>query len=266
MATLTKQTSTAESKGSATLPLPEDTSSGLQHIEDCTHELIEEGSCIECGLAMTGSGSHMQREEEYSTSHQRAAAVSTMGFEKDLEGKDLPAEIKAWVLKMAAAAQKETLRMNSRAVRLFAYVYLAYLTLEYPMEPEKLVAILNIDKALLPEALRLASGIGPKPLPQSRNAAITAPMVVIPPNSYLNKVLPVLKMEAYKATIEALIDKAIARDPLLLEEKPEWMAIAFVKYYLDSSGYTVPKFHDHFKMTASSVKGCVAKIEAALRE
>ncbi len=270
-------------EASPSLPLPDENGAGhlashdtpkpspsvgggdLSHIENCTHELVEEGSCLECGLAITGDGSHMQREEEYSTSHQRAAAVSTMGFEKDLEGKDLPPEIKAWVLRMAAAAPKHTLRMASRDRRLFAYVYLAYLELGYPLEPEKIATTLGIDKSQLPEALRLASGISPTPLPQSHNNPVTAPMVVLSPVAYLDDALAVLKMEVYKDTIQALMEKALVRDPLLYEERPKWMAVAIIKYYLDLNGASMVKFHDHFGMTATSVKGCVAKIQGALK-
>lgn len=254
---------------SSQLPLPiEETKSaesGLQHIEDCKHEHIEEGSCIECGLSISGSGSHMQQEEEYSISHQRVTQASTMGFNKDLDGKDLPPEVKAWVLKMVASAPKKVARMASRERRLFAYVYIAHATLGYDIDPEKVAGILGIHKSQLAESIRLASGISPTVLPQSHNNTQIVPMMVLSPISYLDSTLPILKLEEHKAAIQSLMEEALEKEPLLYEEKPKWMAVAFIKYFLEKNKQSVVKFHEKFDMTATSVKSCLTKIQAVLK-
>ena len=213
---------------------------------------------------MSSTGSYLQHEEDYSVSHQRATPVSTMGLEKDLEGKNLPQEIKALVLQMAGSAPKSIYRMGCRSRLLFAYVYLAYLRLDYVFEPEKVAAILGIDKSQWSAALLLASGISSTPLPQSRTETITAPMNVVSPITYFDSLLPLVKMQTYRSQITDLAKKALEIDPLLYEEQPRRMAVAFIKYFLDTNQMSIPKFHTYFNMTAASIKTCVNKISAAL--
>lgn len=242
-----------------------DNESGFKHVEECLHETVENGSCNICGLDISSSGSYLSYHEDYSASHQRSTPVSTLGFDKDLADKNIPTEIKAWVLQKAGMAPKRIHRLGCRQRILFAYVYLGYMQFNYTFEPEKVAELLGIDKSQWGGALQLVSGISSTQLPQAKVDTITAPLHIVSPLTYLDSVLTTLKMEAHKAKVIELATKALEKDPLLYEEQPKRMAVAFLKYYLDTNNMSVPKFHTYYSMTAVSIKACVGKIQAALR-
>ncbi|CAH6418736.1 Hypothetical protein POVN_LOCUS457 [uncultured virus] len=252
------------SRGETKVPAAPDGSS-LLHIVECPHEYIHLGTCEDCGLAMSSSGSHLSHETEYTSSHQRAAPRSTLGFDKDLADKNFPAEIKAWVLQKAGSAPKQIHRMGKRDQILFAYVYLAYLQLQYPIKPEEIMSELGIKKTEISAAVQLASGIASMTLPQSEQDMITAPMNVVSPIRYIPEVVAVLSnipnLKEHQPHITAIAEAALKKDQSLYEERPKHMAVGFLKYYLDRLGYHVPKFYSHFNMTSASINSYVRKIQ-----
>lgn len=228
---------------------------------ECRHETIESGTCVECGLSMSCTGSHLGYEQDYSLSHQRSAGVSSLGFEKDLAAiRDLSEEIKAWVIRKTVSAPKGIHRMGCREQILFAYVYLGHLTLGYTVEPEKIAESLQMKPCNIAPAIKLASGISSIPLPQSVGDTVTAPMVIISPVTYLKSTLQLIDKTQYLQQITDITNKALDADELLYEERPRSMAIGFIKYYLDINKIDVPKYHTFFNVTPSSVKTSVKKI------
>lgn len=256
----------------------------LKNMENCVHETVEAGTCMECGLLISGA-SFLSHDEEYSNSHQRSTNAAPLGFEKELKDKNIPERVKTWVLENNILAPKRIHRMKNREYMLLANVYLGYIALGYDIQPEKIAENLGISYTRWNKALKLSSGTSSVPLPQNSSNTIIASVVVISPVSYIEERVKILEpivnnIVEHIPNIKKCMEEALKTDQLLYEEKPTWVAIGMLKAYLDYYKVVVPSFYTHFntpinsgsistkqikKVPRPTIEGCVARINQALK-
>lgn len=190
----------------------------------------------------------------------RLPPSKTVNFEKELSVISIPSEIKQWVIRKSSLAKKQINRMGCRKQILFAYIYLAYLDLEYlDFKPNKLIDILNISKKNVGLALKYASGISSLLLPQSEDDKLTSSLVVISPSIYIYEILEKINKLEHFPNLKGTCDMLLEKNELLYEENPELMALAIVKHYFDILNVKLYKYHSHFKKTQSVIKTCIKK-------
>jgi hypothetical protein len=238
-------------------------------INDCKHERVYEGICYDCNLCMSATGQNIDMSSDYSSSHVRAVKSTGKIFREYLSEKNLPENVKRRVYAMTSQVTHLTCRKSVRERILFAYCYLAVLHEGYhDIYPSTLAEILNIDKKNIKPAIKLASGIGARPLPQNPEEALLSSMVVIKPYNSITEYCHDFNLMNECKNILAMAESLIENNECLQEYKPNIMALALIKYYLSSKGQTIcdkkkrpVKMHTHYNISVDDFEKCLAAIE-----
>ena len=231
-----------------------------EKLQNCKHQNVFEGICMDCRLHMISCGMHIDNEEDFSTSHMRKNNKKLPSFERDLMNSDFPDEVKKWVYN---TYNSEKTRVGGKEAILFAYIYLAHLQLELDFKPENIASKLNTTKKQVKDGMKIASGMTSKILHAKNVNSIIAPLVVITPLIFIDDQLKQLDLFKYSDLIKEFTAKILKLNSLLYEEKPNLMSLAFIKYYFtkyhpDILGKT--KIHILFKVSLSNLEGCLKQI------
>jgi len=216
-------------------------------MENCKHETIYDGACVECGMEIygTSNGTHIDMSSKYSEHHSYIDANNIQPFENDLKLLNIPNEIKAMVMNLAGSCPRETHRMGVRRQQLFAYIYLAYVQLGFKFDPEKLIKDMKMTQREVNMALRIISGTSSVdiPLPTNENGEpISVPVVVISPAIYIEDICENNNIVEHYERVMEMTKYVLEKDKLLYEYNPKHMAIAIVKHYLNTNNINIPKF------------------------
>jgi len=231
----------------------------------CPHINISDGVCTNCDQILEGA--YFKQVDQFTDAH-AYGTQRTYAFEADLAAlTHIPGEVKQHVIVMLASAPRLIVRKDSRHRVLFAYIYLAYVSLGIPFDPRTLATSVGISSSKYTESLKLVSGIGSFQLPQTKT--LVAPLVVISPVTYIPQLVEVvtraypglsLDMNAIIADMERILEAS----PLLLEDVPYAIAAALVKIHVDRQRTRVIQYYKHVGITPASVKVHVEKVARAL--
>lgn len=230
---------------------------------ECEHINVFNGICSECRMCMSSSGMTIDLKDDYSTSNQKyvISNVSKIrsNFDKELRDKAIPDNVKAWVLHNVSFEIMNNRKVICKQKNIYAYVYLAYLSLNYEIDTKELADILGMKRDLIKQSIKLASGISSSILPQSNT--VTCPMVITSPPYYLSAYLEKLGLESREHDIRAWMKQKLDENMLLYEEKPDIMCIALIKQFFDEINEPQPiKYHLVFKIKKKILENHVAMI------
>jgi len=228
---------------------------------DCPHSCIDEGFCNECGQAMNLTGSYLETSS-YLGNHVTKSFKNT--FENDLQAVILPIDIKEEIIKLSLNITNIT-RKNVRKRVLFSLAYTAYLKLDKSFDPEQLAVVFNLTSNDYTAAIKLVAGIGSN----VNSGAAIIPIAIINPVTYFEHLLIDLKNFA-NVTINEEDLRQIFNDIEKIEPtkifsyQPKHVAVAIIKFYLESKNISVNKFHTCFNMTTATIKKHVEIIKQIL--
>lgn len=234
----------------------------IKDILTCEHINVYEGMCVDCRLYMSSSRMTIDLTDSYSMNNERKQNLHMGKFYEKFKNADgIPETVKTWVQQKAISAPQITHRAGCREQILYAYVYLAYLSLGYEFDPKEIAVELNISKKNIKQGIKLAAGISPICLPQACDDIITAPIVIISPVIYLEEQLKMIKLEKKLKSVRKIAEKALKKNILLYEEKPNIMSLAFIEYYILKKKLNINKIHLIFNITLVSLNLCLEKIK-----
>jgi hypothetical protein len=219
---------------------------------------------------MSNTGQNIDLAADYSNSHVRAMKAPSRIFEEYLAEKDLPENIKRRVYILTRKVTHLTCRKSVRERQLFAYCYLATLHEGcQDIDPHALAKILGISKKNIKPAIKLASGIGARPLPQNPEEALLSSMVVIKPYNNINEYCQDLGLMNECKNIISFSEELIEKNECLQEYKPKIMGLALIKYYLDQQGKTLYdgkkkrplKMHTKYDISIEDFEKCILAIK-----
>jgi hypothetical protein len=230
---------------------------------ECQHNYIDEGFCAECGQAMNINGYYLEHSQ---FDHNHAPKNIKNTFESDLQNIILPADIKE---KIIALSENNT-NINRKNVRkriLYSLAYSAYLMLGKSFDPIELATVFSLNSHDYTSAMKLVSGISNI---NSTNENIS--IVIINPISYFDDLITTLKQSASHVIVEKkdledifnAIEQKCATS--IFCYKPKHIAVAILKYYLDSKSIKIIKFHTYFDMTTSTINRHVDIIKNILND
>lgn len=236
---------------------------------DCPHKHIYDGACVECGMEVygTSSGTHIEMSSNYSEHHSFVDAQNTQPFESDLKNLNIPIEIKTMVMNLANSCPRETHRMGVRRQQLFAYIYLAYLQTGFKFDPEKLQEEMKMTQREVNMALRIISGTSSVDIPlpvTDKDETISAPVVIISPLVYIEDVCETNGIKEHTNSVMELAKNVLDKNKILLEFNPRHMAVAIVKYYMNSLNFNIPKFVKLNGISDSILKQHIIRITKTL--
>ena len=215
--------------------------------DDCNHTINDEGVCTKCGM-MTGS---------FSSEEQSSQKTRYRSFEPDLAKLSFDQDIKSEVIRIASSVSVDQIhRMGKRTTQLFVYLYLAHLRLRGSIEPQKIAEELKMTEKQLNEATKIVSGVSntPMPLPKIDGEILSAPVVIISPLAYLNSLCMMLGINDTCSKIKDFGAKIISKNPLLLEQSPDQVAIGIIKYYMETHNIVNLRFLSIVKRSDNTVK------------
>lgn len=215
--------------------------------DHCEHTINDEGVCTKCGM-MT---------ESFSTEIQPSQKTKYRSFEPDLAKLSFDQDIKSEVIRIASSVSEDQIhRMGKRTTQLFVYLYLAHLRLRGSIEPQKIAEELKMSEKQLNEATKIVSGVSntPMPLPKIGGETLSAPVVIISPLAYLNSLCMQLGINDTCSKIKDFGAKIIAKNPLLLEQSPDQVAIGIIKYYMETHNIVNLRFLSIVKRSDNTVK------------
>lgn len=215
--------------------------------DHCDHTINDEGICTKCGM-MT---------ESFSVETQPSQKTKYRSFEPDLARLSFDQDIKSEVIRIASSVSEDQIhRMGKRTTQLFVYLYLAHLRLRGSIEPQKIAEELKMTEKQLNEATKIVSGVSntPMPLPKIGGETLSAPVVIISPLAYLNNLCMQLGINDTCSKIREFGAKIIAKNPLLLEQSPDQVAIGIIKYYMETHNIINLRFLSIVKRSDNTVK------------
>lgn len=234
--------------------------------ELCSHLEIEDGVCQKCGVETSINGMYFDTSSDINGNYcHKNNKIFT--YETDLSKLFLPDDVKIEVIKLCDITNSIT-RQSPRIRTLFALIYVAYLKLNLPLNPQELAKLVGLSPEDYNEALKLVSGLNSSGISYSSN--ITIPIVILSPLNYLKDVLANLSVHYPKVTFDYnehynLLELAIKKRPILLESKPMSICVGLIKYLLDKKNIKLSKFHEKVSISASVIKNSVKEIEMAFK-
>lgn len=230
-------------------------------VDTCLHACVENGICTACDLLIQEISNS---KYEFSNKHQKNSKT-TLNFQKDLEliGEELPTPIKEWVISAATSGKKTIHRMGCRKQVLYAYIYLAYVSLGYDIiDPKKLMAIVKLDKKDLGNAIKYICGTGKHKLPLSPADSISLSYIIIPPEMFLFEHLQLLgpQFEHYYDELEAFENQLLENNNSLYNEDPYLISKSIIKYFFEIKEIKidVSKNNSFFgDISISAIKNCI---------
>jgi hypothetical protein len=232
-------------------------------IQNCTHLNVYDNVCSNCGLCMVSSCQSIDLNDNYSNSNVKVKFTKN-NYELELKDKDFPEEIKSWVYKISNKSENTIHKLSYKEKILFAYVYLAYLELEYNFDPIEIIEKLGMKKKDIKSGIKLASGMSSKILPQCNYTHVTSPLVIISPLFFVKEQLEKLDYIKYIDDITLLIEDLLNENQLLLEEKPNIVSLAVIKFYMINNlniNAKKNKIHIIFNIPLVSFNKCYNMIE-----
>jgi len=227
----------------------------------CLHSYIEEGFCNECGQAMNISGSYLE-SSSYLGNHATKSIKNT--FESDLQAVLLPIDIKEEIINLSLSITNIT-RKNVRKRVLFSLAYTAYLKLNKSFDPEQLALVFNLTSNDYTAAIKLVAGIGSN----VNSGAAIIPIAIINPVTYFENLLIDLKTFSgviiNEEDLKYIFSEIEKIEPTkIFSYQPKHVAVAIIKFYLDSKNISINKFHTCFNMTTATIKKHVEIIRQIL--
>lgn len=225
----------------------------------CEHEYVDGSICNLCGITFDAC-QLLNEHIGYSKNHNRKFH-SVISFENELIKYGYSEKVNEWVLEQISNIPKSTLKINTRAKILFAYIYLAHLHLQLDIDPILLATKIGLDRIGIDDAIKLASGIIPKY--QSINQNLSASIVVISPESYIKMLCEHFKIENV-SEILLTVKNAMVKNPSLLEEDPQKVAIGAIRYVIGQSKI-INQLRDYCKYSNTVIKTYYTMIDNSLK-
>ena len=228
----------------------------------CEHEDVFDNICCKCGIYMSESGVTLDLNESYSRSHFRSKNQKDIGFLKDLKTKKfLHEDVKTWIFEQIESTPDFKKKIKSKNETLYAYAYQGYLALGIEFDPIKLAENLSINKADARIGIKLSAGIATRSLPESTNGLMRSPLDVRDPKFYLEEALNLIDKIDLLEKLTEFSDLMISKNSLLLEERPNKIAMGLINFYLILNSIDNTKIHKKFLMTPKMLKEYTSAVE-----
>lgn len=202
-------------------------------LQNCTHDVInEDGICVNCRLYMVNCGMCYDEDDQYSQAHIRRSIKKLSSFETAVINSNFSEEIKKLVLNKLNSEEKK-FRISDKESTLFALFVLAHIELEIDIDPKIIAKKLDIDNKKVKLGTKIMSGISPKSTNLATNFVV--PVTVISPVKFIENFLNLMDLMDFHENIKDFAEKNLNLNPILYEEKPDIMALAFIKFFISKN-------------------------------
>jgi hypothetical protein len=223
---------------------------------ECSHTIVERGSCQECGWTITSFDKSASNDEYDSNLHSEYVSV----LEKEINAMDLEPIIRDSVIRIMR--QLPNVRGGSRRQIMYSHIFLAHLEHNYTFDSAKWIKAYQSKRRDAVAPLKIASGLN-----GYRVCDSIAEVVVLSPELELNNVLVILDLTSHSRPICRTIKWCLAKNSELYEENPKRTAVAFVKYYAAELNLcSVSNMPRICNVTPSIVNSIVKRIKATIAE
>lgn len=208
-------------------------------IVNCDHPDTNEGFCTNCG---SSTGPRLEFESIYSKGQISVNKNTGKCFETYLENvHGVSDKLKTTVIKKLNGDSKNT-RNTNMAQKTFCQIYLSGAEI-YELNPDSVVNSLNLKGRKLNQSIRTVSGTSKKSSnnPDSSKDLILQ-IVSISPTDCLKEICNDFDNKFkhstgenplifYCETIKNIISKIIKVNPSILNERPKYIAVGFIRHY-----------------------------------
>lgn len=230
---------------------------------ECAHSIIEDGFCTCCGEATNANGCFID-SKLYNTNNTNTRIRATL--EDDLQKYALPADVKEKILELYGKTH-QIVRKQSRKILLSALTYQAYISLNKQVDVDHLKSLYGLTNGNFSKVMKLVSGTDSNINIDKVDISIS----IIKPESYFNGIIGILLNETnYKIERQELdninnilIDKAAN---IIYSNNPKNIAVAILKYYLDSNNIPITNFYKMFDITSATINKSITLIKNILEK
>jgi hypothetical protein len=209
----------------------------MSFLRECLHEYIKEGFCANCGFGM---GPRLDFDSIYYKGQMSAVNNTQKGYETELSKIGGFSETLTNLVKTKLKNEKRPAKETTRKLDVFCQFYVEGASLG-EINPVKIAKKLKLNGRNLNKSLRIVSGTSKKSVRSIDGIIKTLQVVSISPvdclkdicNMYDNVISECSgeRLETYYDEFVHYLKLAIKKSPSLLNERPKYVAIGFVKYY-----------------------------------
>lgn len=225
-------------------------------IENCTHENIEEGSCICCGLII---------EQEYSFSNEFSKNYSKMNINKQslletIEG--VPSKVLDRVKQNIYNKQNISgKKIRNDAKNTFIELYNAHLEMKEIFKPNELAKQLKLSRKDINWCLKVSSGTSLSRNTEEDEDKKYASIVIISPVSFIESICKNNNIEEHKFELKRITREILNQKDILFSSKPEYVSYAIIKKYVETHGITLKGFNKKNNISDNALKKSIKDIE-----
>ena len=237
--------------------IPDSILSGQRLLGECSHPIVENSVCLECGWMMTSfdrkggsdNGDFMRFHTEY---------VSVL--EAEITSMNLDTEIRDSVIQSMRKLSMDTRQNGSRRQIMYIYIYLSHIELKKQFNYGRWIELYQSKRKDMTAPIKMAAGLTGCPV-----SNMMAEVVIISPIDEVHDVLNLLGIPEFEERICDLMRVCLLKNSDLYEENPRRTAIAFVKYYVTENRIkSVSHIAKICHVTPSVINSIIGKIRSTL--
>lgn len=190
----------------------------------CQHISVFEGICEECHQVIR---SEQEKKLEYTKNHPQIDVKGKDSIINSLEG--IPVDVKR--------AAKDRLTRND-AKNSFIQLFIAYVEKGYDFDPHELAKKLGLDRKKVNACIKQISGTSLK----DEGGEKIMCFLITSPSVYVPSICEKTGIEEYEERLKEEVEEVVAEKDILLALKPNHVASAIVKNYMESRGFILRNF------------------------
>ena len=225
-------------------------------IEDCTHEVIEDGACTYCGLMLSDTYTY---SNEFSKNYSKMNSGKQSLLEL-VEGVPLKVldRVKENIQKKQDLTGK---KIRNDAKNTFIELYNAYLELGIMFKPNDLAKQLNLSRKDINWCLKVSSGTSLSKNVNDDDDKKYASIVIISPVSFISSICKRNNLENHKDELKKITRDILDKKDILFSSKPEYVSYAIVRQYVEKHGITLKSFSKKNKISDNALKKSMKDVE-----
>ena len=225
--------------------------------DTCPHECVENNTCMDCGWAISSFDSHGM--SEFNPNY-RSTVEYVSVLEVELSRMLFDSDVKERVLTEIRKTVEH--RQGSRRQMMYAIILVVHLQMKKPFDYDRWERYYVSKRQDITVPLKLASGLLGRPVTNA-----LAEIIVVSPVREVAKVTEILGLTNITQNVCDLMERCLAHERDLYEEKPLCTAVAFVKYYIQIHGIRgVTNIATKCGATPSVINTIVSRIKAVISE
>jgi len=232
--------------------------SDLSIFDTCKHISLREGYCEFCGLDV---GIRLEMESCYSDNYMLMSKTEIKNFDNELNKLDTISDKLKNKVTDNLSREKRPIKEVSRKLDVFKQVYVAGAELN-ELNPNQMSKSLKLTGKNLNRSLRDISGTGRHAVTDEDGQTTTCPIVSISPIDSLQEMCSAIdKVQPFYENIKKLIELCIKKSPSLLNERPNYVSIGFIKFYCQVKGITIKDIGSYVNLPNPTINQYSSKVK-----